>query len=106
MLLYSYGEGPQQNLSDSTSHNYFLVIFCTEKAGHFFKFQSSLPSILTDDRKRFLCLNIVFTYQSRLHARVKSICQSYVVRLHGYGTPIHRVGTFLVLVVVAALKLT
>ena len=43
----------KQNLSDSTSHNYFLVIFFIEKAGHFFKFQSPLSSILTDDRKRF-----------------------------------------------------
>ena len=62
--LMHYGEGPKQNLSDSTSHKYFLVIFCIDsmqkitmaslwKAGHFFKFQPSLPSILTDDRKRF-----------------------------------------------------
>ena len=45
-------------------------------------------------------------YLCRLHARVKSICQSSVVRLHGYSTPIHRVRTFLLFVVVAAFKLT
>ena len=51
-------------------------------------------------------LECTFTYLSRLHARVKSIFQSSVVRLHGYSTPIHRVGTFLLFVVVAVFKLT
>ena len=32
-------------------------------------------------------LECTFTYLSRLHARVKSICQSSVVQLHGYSTP-------------------
>ena len=31
---------------------------------------------------------------SRLHARVMYFCHSSVVRLHGYSTLIHRVGTF------------
>ena len=53
-----------------------------------------------------LDLECVFTYLSRLHARVMSFCQSSVVRLHGYSTLIHRVGTILLFVVVAAFKLT
>ena len=43
---------------------------------------------------------------SRLHARVMYFCHSSVVRLHGYSTLIHRVGTFFLFVVVAAFKLT
>ena len=51
-------------------------------------------------------LECAFTYLSRLYARVMSFCLSSVVRLHGYSTPIYRVGTFLLFVVVAASKLT
>ena len=51
-------------------------------------------------------LESTFTYLSRLHTRVMSFCQSSVVRLHGYSTHVHRVGTFLLFVVVAAFKLT
>ena len=43
---------------------------------------------------------------SRLHACVMYFCHSSVVRLHGYSTLIHRVGTFFLFVVVAAFKLT
>ena len=43
---------------------------------------------------------------SRLHARVMYFCHSSVVRLHGYSTLIHHVGTFFLFVVVAAFKLT
>ena len=51
MLLWSYGEGPKENLSDSTSHIYFLVIFCTEKAAWPF-FQVSIILAIHINRRR------------------------------------------------------
>ena len=68
MLLWSYEEDIRQILPGSTSHDNFFRDFCTQSTKTWnvvgptfssFNPFSSLPSVVTDNRKQFQCLNIV-----------------------------------------------